>query len=61
MIDDRELTPVWGCAATVERPYETIDDRELIPGLIGFKLLATTDDNPHSRVLSISALLRVRA
>jgi hypothetical protein len=30
-IDDKELTPAWGCAATVERPYETIEDKELTP------------------------------
>jgi hypothetical protein len=30
-MEDKELTPAWGCAATVERPYETIEDRELTP------------------------------
>jgi hypothetical protein len=30
-IEDRELTPIWGCAATVERPYDTIEDKDEIP------------------------------
>jgi hypothetical protein len=30
-IDDKELTPLWGCAATVESPYETIEDNDEIP------------------------------
>jgi hypothetical protein len=30
-MEDKELTPAWGCAATVERPYDTIEDNELIP------------------------------
>ena len=32
MIDDSDDTPYGACAAaTVESPYETIDERELIP------------------------------
>jgi hypothetical protein len=30
-MEDRDETPAWGCAATVERPYDTIDDKELTP------------------------------
>ena len=31
MIDDSDETPVWGCVATVERPYEIIVDNDEIP------------------------------
>jgi len=41
-MEDRELTPYCGCAATVERPYETIEDNELTPALAA----PPRDDNP---------------
>ena len=43
-IDDRELTPYGACAvAIVDSPYETIDDKELIPVAVA----PPRDDNPY--------------
>ena len=33
-MEERDENPYCGCAATVDSPYEIIEERELIPGIV---------------------------